>query len=54
MQKHNICHRDLKLQNILIKKSQLTFQTEFNYKVKISDFGCSKIISFHQLNDNPT
>ena len=32
----NILHRDIKLENILLKNSE-------NLEIKISDFGCSKI-----------
>ena len=36
MKKHNILHRDIKLDNILIEK---------NFRIKIIDFGISKIIA---------
>lgn len=39
LKKRNILHRDLKLENILVNKTENSHKIEYN--IKITDFGCS-------------
>ena len=47
MARNHIAHRDLKLENILIKNDDIEHK---KYKIKLSDYGCSKrLISLSQI-----
>lgn len=39
---NNIIHRDLKLENILVKNNQVS--PSFKYKIKLADFGFAKAL----------
>jgi serine/threonine-protein kinase ULK/ATG1 len=49
MRENNIIHRDLKLENILIKYNDKEHKT---YTIKLSDYGCSKRIKSLSINCN--
>jgi len=49
MRKNNIIHRDLKLENILIKYND---EEHKKYTIKLSDYGCSKRLKSLSINCN--
>ncbi len=44
MQIHRICHRDIKAKNILVKINKKEQNNKFNFRIKIGDFGCGKLV----------
>ena len=48
MNKHNIIHRDIKLENILVKFKENNNDSSINFTVKLTDYGISKQLSLIQ------